>query len=323
MKEENHIVEKALQNLNKQILPDSVIVVEKKVVRVKEIDFEYLIKSNITNANANIVLKELIETKSKKPLLLIAEFIYPSIMESFANQGFNVIDSAGNCIINTPAFFLKVKGQKNSPAKESKIRAFQETGLKLIFFFLQNRENVNLPYRTISEQTKISLGSIKKVIEDLTAHNFILVTEHGRFLKNRKHLLDRWITAYNQTLKPKLLLNSFSFLNAEKRNTWKDLVLPENMFWGGEAAANLIDHYLYPGTFEIYTDNSAQLLVKTGFVVPNVTGEIKVYRKFWNMNQENNTVPTLLIYADLAGSGNSRCMEAAQRIYDNEFADFE
>ena len=38
---------------------------------------------------------------------------------------------------------------------------------------------------------------------------------------------------------------------------------------------------------------------------------------------DDRTVPAILIYADLMGSGNSRCLEAAQRILRNELKDFE
>jgi len=319
---EQNVLEKALQKLNEQIQPEKAEFTN-GVLTVKGIEFGCIVKGNITNANANIVLRELLDAKRKKPLLLIAEFIYPSIMEEFAKQGFNVLDSSGNCNINTPKFFLKIKGQKSKPAKERKMRAFQETGLKLIFFLLRDKENVNLPYRTIAERTHISLGSIKKAFEDLAAQNFILVTETKRLLKERKRLLEMWIPAYQQTLKPKLLLDSFAFSDSEKQNAWREMQLPVGMAWGGEAGANLIDNYLYPGAFEIYTDISAKMLLKTGFVTPKEDGIIKVYQRFWIDNQEENIAPALLIYADLIGSGNSRCIEAAQRIYDNEFADFE
>ena len=32
----------------------------------------------------------------------------------------------------------------------------------------------------------------------------------------------------------------------------------------------------------------------------------------------SNIVPKLLIYADLMGSGDSRCLEAANKLYDDE-----
>jgi hypothetical protein len=72
-----------------------------KIIRIKDVDFACEIKGNVTNANANIALNHMLEIKSKsdKPLLLVVKYIYPSIMEEFAEQGINVLDGAGNCII--------------------------------------------------------------------------------------------------------------------------------------------------------------------------------------------------------------------------------
>ena len=46
-------------------------------------------------------------------------------------------------------------------------------------------------------------------------------------------------------------------------------------------------------------------------------GRIKLYQKFWKDNTDEKTAPKILIYADLMGSGNSRCIEAAQRLIEN------
>lgn len=59
------------------------------------------------------------------------------------------------------------------------------------------------------------------------------------------------------------------------------------------------------------------VLVKAGLRVDE-DGEIFVYNKFWKKIDLDTTVPAILIYADLMGSGNSRNIEAAQRILEHE-----
>lgn len=54
--------------------------------------------------------------------------------------------------------------------------------------------------------------------------------------------------------------------------------------------------------------------VKAG-LRPDDEGEVFVYKKFWSSVEQSQVTPALLIYADLMGSGNSRNIEAAQRIY--------
>lgn len=114
-----------------------------------------------------------------------------------------------------------------------------------------------------------------------------------------------------------------AFRTEANRNEWKNIALPKGMSWGGEPAANLTDGYLQPGIFDIYTEIPAAHLIRTGVVKQDANGEIHLYNKFWNWETDNRTVPAILIYADLMGSGNSRCLEAAQRMLKNELKDFE
>ena len=114
-----------------------------------------------------------------------------------------------------------------------------------------------------------------------------------------------------------------AFRTEEKRDNWQNIKLPQGMAWGGEPAANLIDGYLQPGSFDVYTTLPAAHLMRTGAVKQDANGEIHLYKKFWNEETDYKTVPAILIYADLMGSGNSRCLEAAQRILENELKNFE
>ncbi len=45
-----------------------------------------------------------------------------------------------------------------------------------------------------------------------------------------------------------------TFRSPEHRRKWKEMLLPEGMYWGGDCGANLVDGYLIPGEFEIYSD---------------------------------------------------------------------
>ena len=289
------------------------------IISINGLDFICEIKRNVTNANFNNVLAACLRVKqiNSKPFLLVTQYLYPALIKAFAEHNINVLDRNGNCCIKENPIFLCIRGEKSAPVKEKIGRAFQEAGLKLIFYFLTNKESVNLPYRSISQATNLSLGTIKAVIESLINENYILVTQKGRFLKNQKELLENWVTGYNQTLKPKRLLGRLSFITNEKREQWMNMQLPEGMVWGGECAANLKDGFLIPGSYQIYSKVPITALLRTGYVMPKEDGEISVYELFWD-NSQNKTIPELIIYADLMGSGNSRCLEAAQRIYNDE-----
>ncbi len=58
-------------------------------------------------------------------------------------------------------------------------------------------------------------------------------------------------------------------------------------------------------------------IIKRYQLAPDKNGDIKVYLKFWKFTEELlKTVPTLLVYADLINSNDRRCIQTAERIYD-------
>ena len=329
----------ALEALKEKFtLPDDVVIHKENgaygnfdaLVQIMNVDFLCKIKGNITATNINTIVNHLQKYMAieNRPVLLVAKYINPNMFDKLVGLGLNILDCAGNCHIrymngNIPVFHLINKGEKNVFADEKAYPVFQDAGIKVIFNLLQDKNNINKAYREIQENTGVALGTVKNVIDELVTRNFILVTDKGRILKNRKALLDLWVENYNQVLKPKLLIGRMAFRTNEQRNKWKTMKLPEGMYWGGESAANMIDNYLEPGAFDIYTDVPTAYLMKTGFVKQDTNGEIKVYQKFWQWETENHLAPLILIYADLMGSNNSRCLEAANRLMEYGLNDFE
>ena len=336
---EREILNWALEALKEKFaLPDNIVIHKEDgaygnfdaLIQIMNVDFLCEIKGNITATNINTIVNRLQKymATEKRPVLLVAKYINPNMFDKLVELGLNILDCAGNCYIrymngNIPVFHLTNKGEKNVFANEKVYPIFQYAGIKVMFYLLQDKNNVNKAYREIQENTGVALGTVKNVIDELVARKFILVTDKGRILKNRKALLDLWVENYNQVLKPKLMMGRMAFRTNEQRNKWKAMELPEGMYWGGESAANMIDNYLEPGAFDIYTDVPTAYLMKTGFVRQDANGEIKVYQKFWKWETENHLVPLILVYADLMGSGNSRCLEAANRLMEYGLNDFE
>lgn len=335
---EREILDLALKALCEKLAVAAEMVIQKEknvctdcdaVVQIMNRDFLCEIKKTVTTANVGTVLNRLraLSTKEKQPVLLVARYITPTVVNDLAESGINTLDCAGNCHIRYVrngkiVFSLINKGEKNTMVTATPYPAFQDAGLKVIFYLLQDAENVNKPYREIQSATDVSLGAIKNVLDALVERNFILLANGKRILKNKNALLRLWVENYNQVLKPKLLIGKMSFRTHEQRVNWLAMELPVGMYWGGESGANMVDPYLEPAVFDIYTEIPAANLFKTGFVRQDENGEIRIYQKFWNWETNNQLAPLILIYADLTGSGNSRCLEMAERILDHGLKDY-
>ncbi len=56
---------------------------------------------------------------------------------------------------------------------------------------------------------------------------------------------------------------------------------------------------------------------------PNNPAAVEVRKRFWNFpgdQEHGKTVPPLLVYADVLATGDARCIETAQMIYDGYVA---
>lgn len=248
----------------------------------------------------------------------------PKMLDLAKIPDINILDCAGNFNIQYQlkngniVLMLANKGEK--PVEDTTAKAypiFLEKGLKVIFNLLLDKQNVGRPYREIMDATGVAIGTVKNVIDGLIYQQFVRVEKNKRFLTNTDRLLMLWATNYGLNLKPKLFQTRFAFRDEEKRRNWKHLELPDGMLWGGEPAAALNDGFIAPGEFTVYTDIPAATLMKTGAVIPDAYGEIAVYKKFWK-GTDAKAVPALLIYTDMMDTANGRCIEAAQKIKENE-----
>ena len=286
---------------------------------INGITFACEVKAQVNKANYNLLIRHMnaIRKQTDKPMIIASQHFVPELIDKFSEDRINVVESSGNCNICVAPLFIRISGQKAVVPKETNGKALNVAGLKLIFYFLQEDSRINMPYRKISEDTGLSLGTIKNVMEELNRNMFVINTAKGRFLKNKKELLDVWQTYYNQTLKPKLILKEMEFVDSESRKYWDNIALPDGMCWGGECGAYLTDGYLIPERFEVYTEVPSAKLMMTRKVRFQEKGRIRLYQKFWKGNMCEKVAPKILVYADLMGSGNSRCIEAAQRLIEN------
>ena len=293
-------------------------------IKILGINFLCLIENEVNGVNVTRIKDTIKNCPDLQaiPFLVVARYVQPMVYETLRTAGINFADTAGNYQIRHTKgkgiiFQLSHTGEKAPTTLNKSYPIFQEAGLKVIFFLLQDDNNISKTVREIKEQCAVSLGTVKNVLDELEDRKFVLTTKKKRTLRDKRRLLDLWVENYHQVLKPKLLIKRLGFRDAKSKEQWDKITLPEGMYWGGECAAYQIDGYLTPQKFEIYTDLAFGNLMKTG-AVHTIEGEIVMYQKFWKAGK----MPAILIYADLLGDGNSRSIEAANKLLNDELPDF-
>ncbi|OCB74007.1 type IV toxin-antitoxin system AbiEi family antitoxin [Flavobacterium crassostreae] len=255
------------------------------------------------------VLNETFEQKNN--LLLVADYITPLAKEKLKERHINYIDSFGNAYLSLEKVKIYIEKSNAKPIVNESTEVFTPTGAKLLFELLQHPEHINTTYRDLAEACAISLGSVSKIMKALVRDGYaVRVNKTQLQLVKRKELLERWIPLINEKVLPTYKVGNFNFI---KNNNWKNIDL--EVQWGGEPGAALLNQYLNPEKFSLFTNHYKNDIIKNGRLLPNPNGEVAIYKPFWK-NQENRTVSPLLIYAQLMYSGKDRNIETAKLIYD-------
>jgi len=294
--------------------------------------FEFVanVKSTVTigNKTSTFLLLRSNSDESGFPAIIVTEYIPSEIAKEYVAGGINYLDIAGNCSIKNNSLIIQIEGKKRERiARANQPRAFQEAGIKIIFPLLTNPENIHLTYRELALLANVSLGSVGSVIQELIDLNFILIVGKKKVLKNMRLLLERWVTAYHDVLRPRLLQKKMRFTNPEQLYNWEQIPIQDAdgiVRWGGEPGASLLTSRLSPELFTIYTNESWQSLMHDLKIVPADDGEIEVLKMFWKEKEsyrdEGYFAPPLVIYADLMGSRFGRNIETATIILENELS---
>jgi len=277
-------------------------------------------KAAIRDSNIGIVLTPFVNRpdKEKSTILFVAKYISKSSANLLRNNNLNYLDASGNAFIKKDELFICIEGQKADKYDKDQSRAFQEAGLKLILLLLSKPESLVYSYRELSERTDISIGSVSNIFSELEDLKFILRTKQKRIIKNKKELIERWVIAYNEVLKPRILRKRMKFLQNIDFNEIIILAEKKISVWGGEPAAAILTKNLRPEQYILYSNAELSTLSKQFKLAPNPKGNLELCELFWKFDSETITAPPLVVYADLISSGFERNIEMAKIILEDE-----
>ena len=264
------------------------------------------------------------------PGLLVANYISQDMADALRKQGRAFLDAAGNAYIEQPQVLVWATGRKPVGKAEAPQagRAFQPTGLQVLFALLCHPEWVNLPYRELAARAGVAHGTVGWVMPDLQRQGFVadLNGKRGtRRLFDGERLLALWADAYARQLRPRTLLGRYY---VPALAGWEEWPLGQyGAQWGGEPAGALLTNYLTPGELTLYADKlPGPLAARYRFTKEADVGHkavVEVRHRFWHFPEDDmaaRCVPPVLVYADLLATGDARCIETAKRLYEDHVA---
>lgn len=285
-------------------------------------EFSAVVRRNITTENLGSVTSQLRHLEPRG--ILVAHQITPQQADKLRRMEIPFIDTAGNIFLKSSANYVFVSGRRT--AKLSKLdqatRALGPSGLRTIFALLSIPGLERKGYREIATAASVSHGTVGWIIGDLEQQGFIVdMGARGRRLVNKRKLLTKWVEAFPERLRPKLIIGRF---DSPDRTWWlNDELAPQDGLWGGEVAAAKMTNHLRPAVATIYASSSLPNLQARHRLRRDENGNLEILRKFWEFDQTDSPsviAPPLLVYADLLASGDERNIETAEIFYESHIA---
>lgn len=295
----------------------------------EQADYAAVVQRKLTPATLGAATMQLqhVANATGHPTLLVTDYLTPPMAERLRDQKQQFADTAGNAYLEGPGQLVYVTGRRllDKVAATSAGKAYTMTGLKVMFALLCDPALADAPQRAIAAAAGVALGAIPAVLADLQQAGHLLVLPKRRRLNATKRLLDEWALTYARRLRAKTLQATYL---AKDFDAWQQWPLDAQALWGGEPAANLLVDYLVPGVLTIYADRlPPKLLVEQRMTIARgaqAGDRVLEWRKpFWgNMKAATrpDTVHPVLVYADLLATGDARCIETAQLVYDEHLA---
>jgi len=257
--------------------------------------------------------------------LLIVPYLAPELARKCQAMGFPFLDAAGNAFLKAEGLYVLVAGRKPDKALlriEKPMRAFDRTGLRVVFALLAAPGLMQATYRDLAKAAGVALGTVGWILTDLREHGFLVEVDGQRRWIDRDRVVQAWTTNYPFRLRDRLRVRRF----AAKEGAWWETAKPEAFggYWGGEVAAAKLLGDLTPKTVTVYLPEGRTDFLAKHRLRADPHGPIEVLDVFWDFPRApeapEGIAPPLLVHADLLAIGDPRTLEEAQRIHDRYLA---
>lgn len=251
--------------------------------------------------------------------LLVTRYATEDQADKLRQLNLAFVDAAGNAYMNLKGLYIFTTGRKLEQRRlPARAALYRPADLRVIFALLCRPGLVTQTHEKIKEATGVGLATINRLIHAFEREAFIMrLKGRPRRLVRKKELLEQWVVAYPQRLRPKLMIGRFT---ARQEGWWTNIDPTDyDAQWGGEIAADRLTHYLKPEIATLYTGKPPNEFIFRQKLQKDDRGNIEILNRFWNFPKAEegaDIVPPLLVYADLLATANERNVETAGMIYD-------
>lgn len=295
---------------------------------------EYIceIKSDVTSETLEFIIKYLLHLRQRlsyqqRPLL-VTQKLSDRVVDQLLKNNIEFIDAEGNIYLNSPAAYILVRRQSRSQILNVS-SVITNSSLQIIYLLLKLPELLKEEdfERQLAVLSITSLSTVKHTLDKLYRLGYLQRKQGSYRIMDYLELLERWEIGYVESLRSKLLIDTFTPVGARTFFEISDAIVEHAKEYGyligGEmGAAIATNNYLRPmgATLHVRQNYDYRPIFVKLKLKPSPQGEITFLRQFGRRNYLNLDkyrifADPLLIHAELQTSKDDRLRETAKRLF--------
>ncbi len=259
----------------------------------------------------------------RKSWILLAPHVSPQMGAYLAERGVNYLDQVGNCRLQLDdAYLALVEGRKprRRPVLQEGIRA---PGYQVLFTLLAEPRLLEGTVRQIGAGAGVGKTTAAKMIRRLREEQLIAPADRGHRLLQPARLVDRWLIAYHDVVRPHLFAGSYRTPDADPPALVERIegILDHEEIagvWSGGAALHRITGWYRGRSTVLHLPEIPSGLARLLRALPAREGDLTVLRLPGPVAAAGiapRTAHPLLVYTELATRGGERAREIAQQFW--------
>jgi hypothetical protein len=283
-----------------------------------ELKNSYLDRAHV---NALITQAKYYAEKDRRPLLLLARYVPAPSADKLIEAGVSFVDQAGNVHLMLGKSYGRTVVGKRERQRAKEARTITAAKGQLLFTFAAYEQASTWTVRQLAEASGVGKSNVATIRKQLVEEGILTRTFH---LRDDKQLEGQLLSAYEQVLRPKLLINRFRAAESSAKQFLgrvRDAFAKASLKWsltGGPAAFEL--QRFYKGSeIPIFIGSLADATLRELRVLPDRNGPLILLRAFgtvpfWKEIHRITIAHPWLIYCELMYSSDPRAHEAAEQL---------
>lgn len=271
--------------------------------------------------NAVIAQAKYSAEKERRPLLLLARYVPAPSAGKLIAAGVNFLDRAGNMHLTLGKNYERTIIGRREPLRAEDAKAMTAAKAQLLFAFAAYEQAPTWTVRQLAEVSGVSKSSIARQRKQLVDEGILT---RGFQLRNAQDLATQLLSAYEQALRPKLLINRFRAAESTAEpivRKLRETFAKASLKWsltGGPAAFELQPFYKGP-EIPVFVESLSEAVGRELRVLPDRNGPLIFLRAFgtvpfWKEIAGKTIAHPWLIYSELMHSSDPRAHEAAEEL---------